>query len=224
MRRMVWLYALLAVLVLAAVGLTLAQSVDKSGPVTPEVALPAPDTVGTMTLEQTLLKRRSVRQFAEGALTPQQLGQLCWAAQGITDPATGHRTAPSAMAKYPIDLYLFTPSGVFRYVPKGHALAQLAAEDKRAAVSTQASVRAAAVDFVLVGVLSRLGAPGPNTERFAAIEAGHIGQSIHLEAVALGLGSVSVGGFQGSDVVKALSLPEGQVPLYVIPVGKPAGR
>ena len=223
MRRMAWLYALLAVVVLAAAGLTLAQSGGAAA--TSEVALPAPDTVGKMPLEQTLLKRRAVRAFAEGALTQQQLGQLCWAAQGITDPATGHRTAPSAMATYPIDLYLFTPSGVFLYVPKGHKLTQLSAEDKRAQVSSQKSVSTAAVDFVMVAVLSRLGTrSGPNAERFAAIEAGHIGQNLHLEAVALGLGSVSVGGFQGADVTKALSLPEGQIPMYVIPVGKLAAK
>jgi SagB-type dehydrogenase family enzyme len=187
-----------------------------------EIALPAPDTIGKVPVEQALAKRRSVRQFAPEDLTLSQIGQLCWAAQGITEPTHGLRTAPSAMAAYPLDLYVVKSDGVFRYLPQGHKLIKLSGEDKRAAISTQASVGAAPVVFVMVGVMSRTARFGPRAERFVAIEAGHVGQNLHLQAVALGLGSVSVGGFQDADVVKALDLPEGQTPFYVIPVGKPA--
>ncbi len=82
-----------------------------------EVTLPAPETQGGMSLNEALSRRRSVRGFDAKALDQQQLGQLLWAAQGITDPATGHRAAPSAMAIYPLTVYVCTADGVFAYDP-----------------------------------------------------------------------------------------------------------
>jgi nitroreductase len=77
------------------------------------ITLPEPDIVGAMTLEETLQLRRSVRQFMEPPLTETQIGQLLWAAQGITYPS-GLRTAPSAGALYPLEVYAATQDGLFR--------------------------------------------------------------------------------------------------------------
>ncbi len=59
--------------------------------------LPEPRPAGDRSLEETLARRRSVRAFAEAALTVEEIGQLAWAAQGVTSEA-GYRTAPSAGA------------------------------------------------------------------------------------------------------------------------------
>ncbi len=73
------------------------------------VALPAPKTDGKVSLEKALQKRRSLREFSAAPLSLSEIGQLCWAAQGTTD-SQGHRTAPSARALYPLELYVIAAS------------------------------------------------------------------------------------------------------------------
>ena len=91
------------------------------------VLLPQPDTQGRMTVEQALFNRRSRRNFADQPLTLPQLSQLLWAAQGRTHPL-GYRTAPSAGALYPIQLYVVVANvldlepGVYRYELGQHTL------------------------------------------------------------------------------------------------------
>jgi SagB-type dehydrogenase family enzyme len=191
------------------------------------IALPAPATRGGMSLTETLASRRSIRSFAPDALTLVQISQLAWAAQGITEPTRGLRTAPSAGATYPLELYLLTKDGVFHYLPQGHQLIRLSDADRRADLSKaalgQESVAEAALDIVIAGVMSRTEARyGERARQFVHLEAGHVGQNIHLQAVALGLGSVSVGAFREQAVSQVLGLPAEQTPLYLIPVGKPA--
>jgi len=186
-----------------------------------EVSLPAPSLTGKVSVEETLAKRRSVRSFTAQDLTLQQIGQLAWAAQGITGSG-GRRTAPSAMALYPLQLYLAQRDGVFRYLPEGHKLVKVSGRDVRAALSTQASVQGAPLDFVIVGDFAKARARfGERAERFVSLEAGHVAQNIHLQAVALGLGSVPVGGYKDEDVTQALGLAAQETPLYIIPVGHP---
>jgi len=101
-------------------------------PLPQAIALPTPQLKGRLTLEEALALRRSARDFSDIPLTPAELGQLLWAAQGITDPA-GLRTAPSAGALYPLELYLVTREGVYHYEPEPHRLtAQVAGDVRRA--------------------------------------------------------------------------------------------
>ena len=191
-----------------------------------EVLLPAPKTTGGMALAEAIAKRRSVRAFADKDLTIEQISQLAWAAQGITEPSRGLRAAPSAGATYPLEVYLFTANGVFRYVPQGHKLVQLRDQDQRSdlakAALGQSSVSAAPLDFVITTVTERTsGKYGERAERYVQLEAGHVAQNVHLQAVALGLGSVPVGAFRDAGVSDLLKLPAGETPLYIIPVGYP---
>ena len=66
------------------------------------IQLSEPSLKGTVSFEEALTKRRSVRQFTDQQLKPAQIGQLAWAGQGITEMQRGLRTAPSAGATYPI--------------------------------------------------------------------------------------------------------------------------
>ena len=93
------------------------------------INLPAPATQSPVSVEQALKNRRTIRRFANKALTQAQLSQLLWAAYGVTDPR-GLKTAPSAGALYPLDIYVVVgerqvsdlASGVYHYLPEKQAL------------------------------------------------------------------------------------------------------
>ena len=188
-------------------------------------ALPSPRIDGPGSLEAALHGRRSVRSFAGTPLTVEELGQLLWAAQGVTDEA-GHRTAPSAGATYPLELDVVTPDGLARYLPDGHRLAWRGDADLRAALADAAQGQAAVLEAPLVivvsGVVDRTAVRyGARAERYVAMEAGHAAQNLLLEAVSLDLGAVLVGAFDDEAVRRLLGLADGEVPLYLVPVGHP---
>lgn len=191
-----------------------------------KLKLPAPRLTSEVSLEAALARRRSVRALTSEQLTLAEVSQLCWAAQGITSEKRGFRTAPSAGALYPLELYLLTPEGVFHYLPKEHALQVMALADKRGnlgdAALRQNAVYGGVCTFVITGVVARTKAKyGSRALRYVYIEAGHAAQNILLQAVALGLGAVPVGAFYDEQVGKVLELPKGCDPLYIIPVGHP---
>lgn len=189
-----------------------------------EVTLPAPVRAGQMSLEESLRRRRSVREFSTRPLTEQQIGQLLWAAQGITS-SDGLRTAPSAGALYGLEIYVVTASGFYRYAPKAHHLERQSEEDLRPALCRaaldQESILVAGAVFVIAAVYDRLaGKYGDDRSvRYAHLEAGHAAQNLLLQAVSLGLGAVPMGAFRDEQVQKVLSLPAEESPVYLIPVG-----
>jgi SagB-type dehydrogenase family enzyme len=194
------------------------------------VALPKPDVEGGMALTQVLAQRRSVREYAPGPLTLPQVAQLLWAAHGNTGPG-GKRTTPSARAVYPLQVWLVAndvtglPPGIYRYVPADHALAPVSAGDHRAAVaaaaSGQKSIESAPVVVAVTGdsVLAAEKFRG-RAAAWLGMEAGFVVQDVYLQATALGLGTVMVGGFQDAATRAALGLPDGWVPLALMPVGR----
>ena len=82
----------------------------KEGGVGEVVKLPEPKEAGKLSLEELLRKRRSVRSFTGEDISVGDKGQLLWAAQGKTHPR-GFRTAPSAGALYPLEVYLWIARG-----------------------------------------------------------------------------------------------------------------
>jgi SagB-type dehydrogenase family enzyme len=180
-----------------------------------------------MPLHEALTSRRSVRQYNDRPLSTEELGQLLWAAQGTTSNR-GFRTAPSAGALYPLEVYVATAEGAFHYQPAGHRLAALSHEDPRpalyAAALQQDPVRDAPAVFVVAAVYQRTSAKygQERSPRYVHLEAGHAAQNLLLEAVALGLGAVPIGAFYDEEVQKALELPADHRPLYLIPVGHPS--
>jgi SagB-type dehydrogenase family enzyme len=185
-------------------------------PLLEEVPLPEPRLSGTMTLEDVLRSRRSQRRFADSALTMGQIGQLLWAAQGITDPS-GKRTAPSAGSAYPMEVYLAWPEGYARYSPAGHSLLILGRDDARAAFP--AATAAAPAIFVIAGVAELLARFRAQADRFMHLEAGHIAQNILLQAVALGLVGVPQGSVSEDKLRAAMGIPAGRTILYQVPIG-----
>ena len=192
-------------------------------------SLPPSILEGETSLEETLARRRSVREFDDAPLTAEEVGQLLWAAQGLTDER-GFRTAPSAGALYPLELYLVTAGGVFHYEPQGHQLSAVRGDDRRpalyeAALSQEAVLQAPAV-FVVTAVYARTEQKygAERSPRYVHLEAGHAAQNLLLQAVALGLGAVPIGAFHDEQVQEVLGLPPDHEPLYLIPAGHPRGE
>jgi SagB-type dehydrogenase family enzyme len=194
------------------------------------IALPKPDLTGRVTLERALGTRRSVREYAPGPLSLAEVSQLLWAAHGITGP-NGKRTTPSARAVYPLEVWLVANEvtglapGLYRYVPKDHALALVAAGDHRASVtaaaSGQKSVEHAAAVVAVAGDSALAAAKfGARATRWLGMEAGFVVQDVYLEATVLDLGTVMVGGFDENATREALALPAGWQPLALMPVGR----
>jgi len=201
----------------------------RTGPAFPgspaSLDLPAPRTSGPLSLEESLLKRRSVRAFSDEPLTLEQVGQLLWAAQGVTDAGRGFRTAPSAGALYPLVVYVVLPEGCYSYDPQPHTLTLVARGDKRAVLKQaalgQEAVGQAPAVFVVAAVYERTARKygQERSPRYVHLEAGHAAQNLLLQAVALDLGAVPVGAFDDAGVRTALSLPADHQPLYLIPAG-----
>jgi SagB-type dehydrogenase family enzyme len=219
---------ILAIVLACLATLCLGRSRTRS---TPQmiIQLTDPNQVGTVSLEEALAKRRSVRQFSNQPLKRTQIGQLAWAGQGVTEPQRGLRTAPSAGATYPIELIFATHEGLFVYRPADHSLMQIGNQDIRndlaTAASRQESIAGAGCDIIVAGSVRKLTDQYKDKARtYLHMEAGHIAQNIQLQAVCLGLGSVTVGGFDTKEVRKVSNLTRTLEPLYIICVGYPAGQ
>jgi SagB-type dehydrogenase family enzyme len=188
--------------------------------------LPEPATGGRVSVEEAIQLRRSVRQFTDQQLSPAQIGQLCWAGQGITDQASGHRAAPSAGATFPVELYVVSARGVHHYRPAEHVLQRHLGEDVRAALQEaalgQEAVGQAPVCVVIAATVERTARRyGERAERYCMIEAGHVAQNILLQAAALGLAGVPVGAYEDEQVSRVLTLPGDQKVVYLLPLGQP---
>ena len=189
--------------------------------------LPAPRNKGAMSVESCIAKRRSVRSFSDSVLSDEEISQLLWAAQGITDRNRGFRAAPSAGATYPLETYVVTREGVFRYLPQQHALESIKTGDSRGMLAIaalgQSFVRQAPVTIVFSAVPERTtNRYGNRGIMYIHMEAGHAAQNVHLQAVALGLGSVPVGAFDENMAAKAIGVPTGERVVYLVPVGRPS--
>ena len=199
---------------------------------TPEkiVQLPRPSQESSTSIEKSLLRRRSIRQYRNSPLAIDEIGQLLWAAQGITH-GRDFRSAPSAGALYPLETYLVAGNvtglapGLYRYIPHGHRLAQVLSGDRRrelyAAALHQDSVLEAPASIVFSAVFSRsTGKYGKRGIRYGHMESGTAAQNVSLQAVSLDLGTVVIGAFQDDEVRSVLSMPSGEDPMIIMPVGK----
>jgi SagB-type dehydrogenase family enzyme len=189
------------------------------------VMLPAPKTTGPLPLETVISRRRSQRDYAPGALTAEEIAQLTWAAQGITDKDRGLRASPSAGALYPLELYVVDAQGVWHYEPAHNALRRITTGDHRADLQQvalgQQPVGAAAANLVFTGVMARSRPRYKDrTERYVNIEVGHAGENVLLQATALGLGAVPIAAFDDDKLRGVLGVGADETPLYIICVGR----
>ncbi len=194
------------------------------------VKLPEPQYKSSTSIEETLLKRRSVRTYQDKPLKVEEVSQLLWAAQGITN-RRGFRTAPSAGALYPLEIYVLAGNimnisvGIYKYNPYKHELVNLQMGDRRnelfKAALNQSPVKDAPMVIVFAAVYERTTVKyGNRGINYVYMEAGHAAQNILLQAESLNLGSVVIGAFYDEEVKKVLKMSDKEIPIYIIAVGK----
>ncbi|MFW6020045.1 MAG: SagB/ThcOx family dehydrogenase [Bacteroidales bacterium] len=195
------------------------------------IDLPEPDYDSNVSVEEALQNRRSVRNYTNSALTVQDISQLLWAAQGITEPGRGFRTAPSAGALYPLEVYVVVDrvkeldQGIYKYNVEKHHLKKLKSGEYNTKVAKaalgQSSIKQAAIQIIFSAVYDRTTQKYDDRGiRYVHMEAGHAAQNVLLQAVSLDLGSVVTGAFSDESLEKLLNMPENETALYIIPVGK----
>jgi len=194
------------------------------------IKLPEPRKTGRVSVEEAINSRRSRRSYKNEPISLNEISQLCWAAQGITEPIYKFRAAPSAGALYPLEIFLVVgnseiEAGIYHYSPSTHSLGLVKEGDYREdlceASLGQSAVEEGALSIVITAIYERtMKKYGERGIRYVHMEAGHVAQNVYLQAEALGLGTVSIGAFYDDKVRDVLSLPEEHVPLYVMPVGR----
>jgi SagB-type dehydrogenase family enzyme len=220
--------AALAAVALGTGGIAVAGSAEES------IALPEARREGELSVEGALARRRSVRDFRAEPLGLSAVSQLLWASQGISGPR-GLRTAPSAGALYPLELYLVAGAvsglapGVYRYDPRRHRLFPHATGDPRRQLARAALdqdwVAEAPAILLVAAVYERTARKyGRRAPRYVHMEVGHAAQNVYLQAEALGLGTCAVGAFDDRRLAQVLALPKDVEPQLVLPVGLPAGE
>jgi len=181
-------------------------------------------------LEEAISLRRSVRDFDQArSLKLGDIGNLLWAASGITDEERNLRSAPSAGALYPLEIYIVKIEGLYLYEPPSHSIREVKRGDLRKelcrAALNQYCISGAPASLIIVCDYSKTTTKyGQRGKQYVHIEAGHVAQNIHLEAVSLGLGSVPIGAFSDDEVRRLLNLDSRYNVLYLIPVGYPADK
>ncbi len=194
---------------------------------TPPIRLPQPKKVGNVSLEETLDRRQSLRNYVFKSLTKNELSQMLWAAGGQN--RWGKLTIPSAGARYPLAIYVAigdvdgASPGLYKYTARNNTITLVKDKDIRGELSSaclnQPWVRDAPMSIIICADYAKTSFTyGKRAERYVAMEAGHSGQNIYLEAAALDLGTVAVGAFSDQDVKELLGVAE--EPLYIYPVGR----
>ncbi len=198
--------------------------------------LPSPQLTGNISVEEAIQNRRSARRYSNEPLSINNVSQILWAAQGITNNQSSLRAAPSAGQVYPLEIYLVAGSdgvsgleeGFYHYVPSNNTLEKLINGDLRADLSSIADdqpwVKQAPVNILITGNYQKMIDKYTDKElctRFVDLEAGHVGENIYLQSETLGLVTVSLGSFNETQLKQLLQLPGNETPIYIFPVGHP---
>ncbi|MCS7108539.1 MAG: SagB/ThcOx family dehydrogenase [Sulfolobales archaeon] len=206
-----------------------------------EVLLPLPKKMTAISTEESILLRKSIREWADVPLTIDHLSMILWAAQGVVEEYYGwlRRSSPSAGATYPLEIYVvvgnesvllksneYLQAGIYKYDYKRHSIKLVEVGDKRTllwdASLNQDWVRDAPVNIVICAVYERTTSRyGERGIRYVILEAGHVGQNIYLMSTSLGLGTVAIGAFYDDEVAKVISAAKNEKPIYIFPIGVP---
>ena len=244
LRVKTWIFTLIFIFVLSACGGSVASENVANNNILTRMEgsqltyiLPAPNTDGTISVEKALANRRSQRNFQDKAISADQLSQILWSAYGITLPRSDHpslrgglRTAPSAGALYPLEIYAVIGDveeiepGVYRYVSGEHKIVRIIDKDIRNELSDaalrQRMVREAPASVFFSAVFNRTtDRYGERGRSYVYMELGHSAQNVYLQAEALGLGTCAIGAFTDNVVSQVLKLPANEEPLYIMPIG-----
>lgn len=185
------------------------------------VPLPPPQTEGGMPLMQALKARHSSREFDARPLPAQVLSDLLWAANGVSRPESGKRTAPTAKDMREILVYVITAEGARLYQPDAHALRRVADGDLRHLAGTQEFVARAPLNLVYVADLGRMDASDENKRLYSATDTGFVAQNVYLFCASAGLATVVRGSVDRQALGAALGLGAEQRVILAQTVGYP---
>jgi SagB-type dehydrogenase family enzyme len=196
--------------------------------------LPKPELKGSMSVEEALAGRRSTRSFDTTPLALATVSQLLWAAQGITNER-GFRTAPSAGALFPLEIYLVVGAvsdlapGVYHYDPKVHRLLRVLESDLRKDLAKASAGQDWMMDapaiLILAASYDRTARRyGVRAARYVQMEVGHVSQNIYLQSTSLDVGACLVGAFDDASVKALLDLPDEVEPVGLMPIGNRRGK
>jgi SagB-type dehydrogenase family enzyme len=209
-----------AALVAIVLSVSFAASLFAEAPKT--MQLPAPQMEGGKPLMQALKARCTQREFSSEALPPQELSNLLWAACGINRPDKGLRTAPTAMNKQEIDVYVALAEGLYLYDAKANALNLVLAQDLRGATGKQPFVKDAPVNLVFVADYAKMGnGPKEMKDFYSATDTGYISENVYLYCASAGLATVVRGMVDRDALPKAMNLRADQKVILAQTVGYP---
>lgn len=190
------------------------------------IQLPEPPGA-ELSVHDAIANRRSRRSYGEGGLTLDQVSEVMWSAAGITGGGR-FRAAPSAGATYPMDTYIVAGDvdglepGIYKYIEPDHALQLVKSGnfilDLADAALGQPALKEASAVVGLFAIYERTSQRyGERAQRYVHMEAGHIGQNVHLVAEGLNLSTVMIGAFQDDKVADLFDV-EG-APMFFMPLG-----
>lgn len=186
------------------------------------INLPPPQLNSGKSLMQALKERRSERSFAAKKLPVNVLSNMLWAACGINRPEAGKLTAPSAMNRQEIDVYVALPEGLYLYEANGHRLKPVISRDIRALTGKQSFVAQAPVTLIYVADFKKMGNMKDEEKSFyAATDTGFVSQNVYLFCASEGLGSVVRGSMDKDALAKAMKLSDDQKIILAQTVGYP---
>lgn len=189
------------------------------------IQLPIPDTTGGMPLMQALRPRHSTREFARDTLSTKLLSNLLWAACGINRAENGKRTAPTAMNKQEIDLYVAAAHGLYLYDPKSHSLKMTLPDDIRAVTGVQDYVKDAPINFVYVADYAKIDYPSEKDKiKYTSADAAFIAQNVYLFAASEGLATVVRGAIDTDKLAAAMKLGTSHHIILAQTIGYPAKK
>jgi len=186
------------------------------------IKLPAPQMDGGKSLMQALKERRSERSFSPKEIPINVLSNLLWAACGINRPDAGKRTAPSAMNRQSIDVYVALAEGLFIYDAKAHILKPVVSQDIRALTGKQSFVAQAPLTLIYVADFKKMGNISEDEKNFyAATDTGFISQNVYLFCAVEKLATVVRGSIDKDALADVMKIGDHQKIILAQSVGYP---
>ncbi len=201
-----------------------------------EIKLPTPCYSSSLDLSSALIQRQTKREYLTSPLSLKNLSSLLFAGQGRRGEGT-KLTAPSAQEQYPFSIYIIANNvcdiqpGIYQFDKSGNAIKMVSEGHfgevlEQTAIGEQPWVGDSAAIILLVAdqkkMMNHFSAQPPvnkRGERYVYIETGAIAQNIQLQATALSVGMVLVGGFDDDRVKQILDLPSDFEPTALLCIG-----
>ena len=190
-----------------------------------DIKLPDPVRTGGKPLNEALAARQTHRDFSTAPLTDQELSDLLWAANGFNRPDQKKRTAPTAVNRQEVDIYVCRADGAYFWDSEANVLKQVTDKDLRGFTGRMgtpenfALVAPIALVYVIDYERQGMQQRPQDAFKYASVDCGFIGQNVYLHAASTGLHTVFLGMINPKELSAGLGLSEKRVPLFAQTVG-----